>query len=129
VLLLPLPQAERRFGLAEERWLAVTDGCRRQAVGSFFPHQPYLHPPCRHAEWSIHGFSVQSDYNNHLLPTTLRDRKALIAEFTTLADSVSDSPDPILTNASSFSLRCRLLWYFPYQAIQSVGMSKLASDG
>ena len=47
----------------EERWLVVTDGCRRKAVHSFFPHQPYLHPPCRHAEWSIHGFSVQSDYN------------------------------------------------------------------
>ena len=60
----------------EERWLVVTDGCRRKAVHSFFPHQPYLHPPCRHAEWSIHGFSVQSDYNNYLLPTALRDRKA-----------------------------------------------------
>ena len=50
----------------EERWLVVTDGCRRKAVHSFFPHQLYLHPPCRRAEWSIHGFSVQSDYNNYL---------------------------------------------------------------
>jgi hypothetical protein len=60
----------------EERWLVVTDGCRRKAVHSFFPHQPYLHPPCGHAEWSIRGFSVQSDYNNYLLPTALQDRKA-----------------------------------------------------
>src|ERR1700720_2789754 len=60
----------------EERWLAVTDRCRPKGVLSFFPPQPYLHPPCRRAEWSIHGFSVQSDYNNYLLPTALRDRKA-----------------------------------------------------
>jgi hypothetical protein len=40
----------------------------------------YLCSCCRclsgHAEWSIRGFSVQSDYNNYLLPTALQDRKA-----------------------------------------------------
>ena len=36
MLLLPLPQAERRFGLARGALAAVTDGCRRKAVHSSF---------------------------------------------------------------------------------------------
>jgi hypothetical protein len=76
VLLLPMPQAERRCGWARGALAAVTDGCPRKAVHSFFPYQPYLPP--RVGTWNgpFHGFSVQSDYNNYLLPAALRDRKA-----------------------------------------------------
>jgi hypothetical protein len=35
VLLLPMSQAERRFGLARGTLAAVTDGCRRKAVHSY----------------------------------------------------------------------------------------------